>query len=147
MPRPPEGPGGFPAGVEAIDHTADIGLRVRAPSLAELFRRAASGMRWLIEDAAPTRDTSTEELPVSLEAGDAATLLVQWLRELLYLHQVHGQAYVGAVFSELTERSLTGRVRCGTPGDAVREIKGVTYHDLAVARHDGEWRARVVFDV
>jgi SHS2 domain-containing protein len=27
------------------------------------------------------------------------------------------------------------------------EIKGVTYHDFKVWQEDGEWRARVIFDV
>lgn len=148
--QPPEHPADLPAGVEAMEHTADVGLLVRAPSLEELFRRTAAGMLALIEDASPPAESSSadaEERPIMLEAVDAAALLVQWLRELLYLYQVRGRAYSGVEFEHLSPQRLQGRVRCREVGQGVREIKGVTYHDLEVTSSEGEWRARVVFDV
>jgi len=148
--QPPEHAPDLPVGVEAMEHTADLGLLVRAPSLEELFRRAAAGMLALMEDTSPPAGSSSEDSearPISLEAVDADTLLVQWLRELLYLYQVGGCAYSGVEFDHLSPQRLEGRIRCRDAGPGVREIKGVTHHDLEVTSSEGEWRARVVFDV
>lgn len=84
---------------------------------------------------------------IALSADDAALLLVLWLRELLYLHQVESLAYRGVDFDALSERRVSARVRLGSAGQAIREIEGVTYHEVEVAREGAGWRARVVFDV
>lgn len=38
-------------GVGPLDHTADVGIEVRAPTLPELFRRAVAGMLVLLNGA------------------------------------------------------------------------------------------------
>lgn len=137
-------------GVTPIDHAADVGIDVRADSLAELFSRAAAGMTELLlaeqeldRSAGPV---TTHE--IEAEAADAAALLVAWLRELLYLQTMEGFVYLEAAFLELTEHRLRARVDGTTHDDAGgREIKGVTYHGLDVSNRDGDWHARVIFDV
>lgn len=147
-----EGPGrrGWPAGVAPLDHTADVGLEVRADSLASLFERAAGGMRVLLEgeDAPSAGSGARTQRTVELEAEELGSLLVAWLRELLFLQQVEGQAFDGAAFECVDETVLRAIVslRPAAP-EPVREIKGVTYHALEAARTDGRWRARVIFDV
>lgn len=93
----------------------------------------------------PSADGETRT--VTLEAGDVAELLAQWLRELLFLYEVEGFAYRDAAFEALSERGLRATVFGQPATRAIREIKGVTYHDLAVRQTDGAWRARVIFDV
>jgi SHS2 domain-containing protein len=136
-------------GVEPLDHVADIGLRVRAASLAKLFDRAARGMMALLRDgAAQSEPVADEEREITGEADDVAALLVLWLRELLYLRVVDGFDYCRAAFDVLDEQHLRARVRGVTdPRPPAREIKGVTYHALAVEQRDGDWHAQVIFDV
>ncbi len=150
MTRDPSDAGGeLLPGVRAIDHTADVGLDLAAPDLAGLFRRAAAGMEALVSEAgSPVPEAAAmPEVRLELDAPDVALLLADWLRELLYLRQVRGRAFVDADFARLGERALAARVRTAPAPPAVREIKGVTYHDLRAARAGGEWRARVIFDV
>ena len=87
-------------------------------------------------------------------AVDREALLVEWLRELLYVSTSNAEggawAFVGAEFEELTETRLVGGVELARPPagtEMERELKGVTYHDLEVGRRGGRWRARIVFDV
>lgn len=140
-------------GVRALEHTADVGIAVRAESLPQLFERAARGMSALILDEAPEarhrrREPSATERSIELDADDVASLLVLWLRELLYLQEVEDFAPLDVCFDELSERRLRARVGGSpAPGPPVRELKGVTYHGLAVERVDDGWRARVIFDV
>ncbi|NIP79499.1 MAG: archease, partial [Gemmatimonadetes bacterium] len=74
-------------------------------------------------------------------------LLAAWLRELLFLHETRRSDYVGAAFDLLEGSALHARVRTEPARRAVREIKGVTYHELAVRRAGDGWKARVIFDV
>ncbi|MGH7475485.1 MAG: archease [Longimicrobiales bacterium] len=154
----------LPRGVRAVEHTADLAIEVEARSLPELFDRAAAGMFALIQGADPedpepaSRDAAervraaaeNEEVrDVSLTASDLPSTLVAWLRELLYFHEVDHLAYRRAAFERLTEDgTLHARVyAAAAPSSPVREIKGVTYHQLTASRRAGSWYARVVFDV
>ena len=134
------------AGVSLLEHTADIGLEVEAPDLPTLFRRAALGMTFLLLETLPDCDDEAREISVASEGLEA--LLREWLREILRLHEVEGFApsdlHVGAVSEEGVEAVVRGTV---DPSDPVREIKGVTLHELAVERSGDGWLGRVIFDV
>jgi len=148
-PIEPEGPAAFPPGVRPLDHTADIGMTVEADSLAELFDLAARGtMAFLAgEDGGGGPGEASEE-SITLEARDAGLLLVAWLRELLYLAESRGLCYRRSSIEELGETRLRARVHVvPCPAAVSREIKGVTYHGLAVEAKSDGWTARVIFDV
>jgi SHS2 domain-containing protein len=66
---------------------------------------------------------------------------------VLFLHGVEGKDYVRAEFHRLDRGGFEATVLTEPTSRAVREIKGVTYHDLAVETSDGVWHARVIFDV
>jgi SHS2 domain-containing protein len=164
-------------GITFLDHTADVGLDLEAGSLELLFHRAAVGMLALLrgadddEGATGPHDADRasaqpapvvrhpgagpglasarglEVLNVELEADDVARLLADWLRELLFLHDTRHADYARATFDRLTETALTARVQTEPTAPAVREIKGVTYHQLAVEQTGDGWRGRVIFDV
>jgi SHS2 domain-containing protein len=153
-----------PTGITFLDHTADVGMDVEAASLDQLLHRSALGMLALLRgaeeegggpaagpvlDAAPSADATSGAAPVPIEfrADDPVGLLAGWLRELLFLHEVRGADYVGLEVDRLDERTLAGRILTRSGGRAEREIKGVTYHELAVTEAGGRWRARVIFDV
>ncbi|MDX1578351.1 MAG: archease [Gemmatimonadota bacterium] len=133
-----------------LDHTADLGIDVRAPSLEALFHRAGRGMMALLREGSAGREAaegSTEERTIRGEAGRVDELLVRWLRELLHVHETESLDYLSATFARLEDEGLEARVRFVPSAPAVREIKGVTYHDLSVRRVDAGWTARVIFDV
>ncbi|MBI4541002.1 MAG: archease [Gemmatimonadetes bacterium] len=133
-------------GARGLEHTADVGFEVEAPDPAELFRRAALAMTALILEAPPPEPTVQREL--CLDAADVPSLLVAWLRELLYWHEVDGFAFADATFGALSDTGLEAAVRGGPdPTPPVREIKGVTYHGLIAERRPNLWYARVIFDV
>lgn len=141
-------------GVVFIDHTADVGIAVAAPSLDALFHSAALGMLALLrgEDDEPgdghrPQDPHREHALVGLTATALPSLLADWLREILFLHEIEHRDYVDAEFEALGPDALRARVRTAPSTGAVREIKGVTYHELAVERTGSGWEAQVIFDV
>jgi SHS2 domain-containing protein len=149
------------AGVRFLDHTADVGIDVEAESMAQLLDRAATGMLALLRgeeeatagDHGPDPDrredgVALDAVAVRLDAAGPVELLADWLREILFLHEVERLDYVRAELSEASEDRVVGRILARPGGHAVREIKGVTYHELhATRRPDGGWAARVIFDV
>ncbi|RMF90583.1 MAG: archease, partial [Planctomycetota bacterium] len=81
---------------ETFEHTADIGLRVTAESLEDLFAEAAIGFYTLLcpnlESVHPLASRSVV-VPFPAAAGEAcepdyAELLHDWLSELLYIFDV-----------------------------------------------------------
>src|SRR5207237_9266605 len=68
---------------ENFEHTADLGLRVRAPDLNTLFAEAAEALSATIVEDVNTIEPR-ESLAVRVAGTDRAYLLFDWLRELLY---------------------------------------------------------------
>ena len=132
-----------------IEHTADVAIAAAAPDLASLFDRCAAGMFSLIAEGEAV--AAREEFRIEAAGEDEAELLVDFLRELLWLHAKHEFLYADVRFEELGVRRAVAVV-WGERVDAarhavVREIKAVTYHGLEVVRGEEGWTARVVFDV
>jgi SHS2 domain-containing protein len=142
--------GGSIPGVEALDHTADVGIRVEAEDLAGLYRRAALGALWITLGETPAQGTVTRTLQVSAETHP--DLMRRWLREILFLQEVEG--FAAGQVRDLELESVPGglrlkaRLRGGTsPLHPAREIKGVTWHGLRVEKGDAGWFAEIIFDV
>jgi SHS2 domain-containing protein len=132
---------------EIVEHTADVGVHVRAADLETFFEDAARGMFHII------CDEPVEGWPVSHEVAldnpALAELLVDWLSELLYLFEVKKFIFDKAAFHLLGD----GGLRATVSGTAFRgeivgtEIKAVTYHLLEVARAPGGYETTVYFDL
>lgn len=142
---------GTGAEVRHLDHTADVGVEIRAPSLDELLLGGVEGMTELILGEARPGEEETRE--VEAEGADPALLLRNLLRELLYLHEAEGFAVASA--SIRVERDEDGTLRAllearggKDPAPPDRELKGVTLHGLVAEEgEDGRWFGRVIFDV
>lgn len=142
-----------PPWLQEIDHTGDVGLRVTADTLEQLFERAAAGTFYVLTDPTEVRaDTATT---VTVRGRDYEALLVRWLSELNYRHTVNRQLYATFVVEEIVATedgfALTATVE-GEPTDPARhtvhtEIKAVTYHGLDVQETDDGWTAQVIFDM
>jgi SHS2 domain-containing protein len=146
-------------GYELLEHTADVGVRARGRTVEEVFEQATLGLAELIggqagEDGAtaapPEAQAPGEAVTVRVEAGDLGGLLVDWLGEVLYLHEVR-EAAVGSVRvthagdgraeGTVVLRPVTGGRFEGT------QVKAVTYHRLRVEPDAGGWVAEVYLDV
>lgn len=132
-----------------IDHTADFGLEFYGKNKEELFISAANGLFSSITDL--SRVNSMESYDIDVEGDDEEDLLIEWLRELLYLHHVKGILLNEFVITEITGNKLAAKTS-GEPFDKKRhkinrEIKAATYHELFVRKEEKGWRARVIFDI
>lgn len=134
---------------QSIEHTADVGIEVRAATLADLFETAAEGMFAFLIDSTQVDNRAWRERRI--EADDLEGLLVAWLNDLLVL--LAAEEFVPKIFvvDEITDRRLRATVH-GEPVDRTRhrfrlDVKAATYHLLSVTPSDGGWAARIIFDV
>jgi len=138
-----------------FDHTADVGLQVRADSLEDLLATAARAtFDQMLEDW-PDRVDAQEEVravPQRGLEGDLGELLVVWLQELLYRFETERLVPLRYEFLSAGPREVRadvgfGRFEAGRHRTRL-EVKAVTYHELQVHREaDGTWSARFILDV
>jgi SHS2 domain-containing protein len=134
-------------GFELLEHTADVGVRARGATLEEVFEQATLG---LAEVLGARRPGPGETVAVEVTAGDPGGLLVDWLNEVLWLHETRGHAAIAGV---RVERVADGRAAGSVifsstdpPADGTF-VKAVTYHRLRVDRDADGWQAEVYLDV
>jgi SHS2 domain-containing protein len=132
-----------------LDHTGDLGILVYGRNLEELFTNAGEAFFDIITDLGRVREDT--EKTIRVENSNLEDLMVNWLGELLYLHDVDGLLFKSFSIDEL----LGGRLKARAKGEAFQEerhvikteIKAVTYHQLQVKEERGRWMARIIFDV
>ncbi len=131
-----------------IEHTADVGIEAYGKNLEEAFENAAKGMFAIITDGSKI-DCKVKK-KIELEKGDdEELLLVDWLSELLYIHDVENLVF-GEFEVKLNDR-LIGYA-CGEKYDRQKhgygvEIKAVTYHMLEIKRNKKGVTIKVLFDI
>jgi SHS2 domain-containing protein len=134
---------------QLLDHTADLRIRVTGSDQAELFENAGLALFDLICDSAPQASTDTARLVVT--GDDPADLMVNYLRELLYLWTGGDKLAKMIHIEAISDTRLKARVTTGPflpESEAIaHEIKAVTYHQIEVAPTSAGWQATVVFDI
>ena len=136
---------------ELVEHTADYAIVARGSELRELIQNAGRGMISLMVEAEAVAATSQVEF--TAEAESPERLLLQCLRELLYLEEDEGLVPVDFAVTELCEDPPEAKCTAAVaPIDQERPhllvgIKAVTYHALHIAATPEGLQVQIVFDV
>ena len=144
-------------GYEYFEVEADVGVLGCGADAAEAFVQTGLGVFALIVDPASVREQERREVRAHGEGlGD---LLVNWINECLYIHDVEGfvARRIELVAFETSPRGGgeplrlhaflhgeevdPGRHRLGTV------VKAATLHQVTVAPIEGGWQARLIVDV
>lgn len=144
-----EGRPNNPSMFEVFEHTADLGLRVRAATQEELFVEAARAL-FSVLIANPAALQAVDTRVIRVDGTQSDYLLFDWLNELLYLFETER-----LLFAEFTvqfdESGLTAQCQ-GENLDPSRhvlehEVKAITYHGLKVEADDAGWMAELIVDI
>jgi SHS2 domain-containing protein len=132
-----------------LSHTADLGIIVKGNSCEELFRNAGlSLMDLMILYKSPGSGVKTT---ISINGNDLPDLMVKWLSELLYLFEgerlVTTEIHVNSISPNNISSAIETVELDSRHHEVLREIKAVTYHQIAVIEEKGIWQARVIFDL
>jgi SHS2 domain-containing protein len=134
---------------ETFEHTADLGLRIRAADLDTLFAEAGQCLfSVIVEDLGTV--LRSKSIDVNLEGTERDYLLFDWLRTLLYRFdtehlllarfdvRVHAQGLDARAWGEPLDRSRH---------ELSHEVKAITYHGLKVEPAPEGWLAEVIVDI
>ena len=134
-----------------FDHTADIGVEISGRTRKELFVNAAAALFDVMIENKAGQKAAKQKKKISVEGADVADLLINFLRELLYLF--NGEQFITGSCEIINFNNteiavqLTGEKFSNTRHLTKTEIKAVTYSGAKVERLKDGWKARIIFDV
>jgi len=134
---------------ELFDHTADMGVRVRAATMPELIAPATEGFYTTIGEIVGTAETSS----FAFDSGgsDSAVLLRDYLNELLILFERDRRRVGSFEHIAFSDERLVIAAR-SSPVDVdrssyLREVKAITYHELSIRAIAGGYEATFIVDI
>jgi SHS2 domain-containing protein len=134
-----------------FDHTADIGVEVTGRTRKALFVNAAEALLDVMIENKTGDESVKKQKKITVEGADVADLLINYLREILYLF--NGEHFItdSCEIIKFTNKELlvrlTGESFNNNKHLIKTEIKAVTYSGAQVVKIQDGWRARVIFDV
>jgi len=132
-----------------LEHTADVGFEAWGTTREEVFANAARALISLIVDLEAI--APREEITLEIHGPDLESVLVNWLSELLYLHDAEAWLFREFEVQNLGNDSLRARAR-GEKLERSRHevkllVKAITYHQLVLEESPQGWRAQVYVDI
>ncbi|MCP4680738.1 MAG: archease [Desulfobacterales bacterium] len=133
-----------------LDHTADLGIKVRGSDLIGLFENAADSMMHIM-----VKDVHAEKcdaIRLSVDGQDLADLMVRWLGEILYLFSGEKKLVTNVKIDSISASHVDSTLEIvhfdPNIHEILCEIKAVTYHQIEVTETDDHcWEARIIFDL
>jgi protein archease len=137
-----------PEGYEYFDVAADVGVAAWGQDLPGCLRQCALGVFNLIVPTAAVQPIESRE--VAARGGSVDALLVNWLNECLYVHDLEGFVVSDVVRPEVTATGVHAMLH-GEPVDPTRHprgtvVKAATLHGLEVSQLPGRVSVRIVLD-
>ncbi|MBP1921274.1 SHS2 domain-containing protein [Halorubrum alkaliphilum] len=140
---------------ELREHTADVAVEATGSSLSATFAAVADGFTAASSESVP--DEGGDRFAVTITAESREALLFDYVDQLIYERDVravlpadHDCRVVSPDGVDAADPEWTVEATArGVPlSDVVaREIKAVTYSQMALERRDCGWYAYVVLDV
>jgi SHS2 domain-containing protein len=137
---------------EVFEHTADLGIRIRANSVNELFVDAGRGLIAQLANLSTIKPVQVRQ--VRLQSDSLEYLLFDWLSELLFAFEesrlllAEFEVVVTEVAGEFClTATCRGEIADSTRHELDHEVKAITYHGLFVQQTEDGWEAEVIVDI
>jgi SHS2 domain-containing protein len=133
---------------ELIEHTADIGIRVKGEDLKSLFENTALAVFEIMAEA-QDKEAVKKEIKIKLKADSLEELFINWLNELLSLSATKELIFSAFKIPRLDKNNLEAVLIGGDIKNyrVNTEIKAATYHQLKLKQEESGWQAEVILDV
>jgi SHS2 domain-containing protein len=131
-------------------HQSELAVRVTGDSQADLFVNSAAAL-FDVMVADVEKIESKERLPLEVEGTDRDDLMVNWVRELLYLYQ--GSGYLLKEFKIREVKDTVVKAEVG--GEKIdpdrheikQEIAAVAFHKSRMEKTGNQWTAHLIFEL
>ncbi len=126
-----------------------MAVKVFGRSQADLFANSAFALFDIMTDIEKVQ--VREHLTLEVEGVDRDDLMVNWMRELLYLYQGSGYLLKEFQIREVKENHVRGEVS-GEKFDPdrhemQREIRSVLYDQSRIVKTGDQWTAQVILEI
>jgi len=131
-------------------HQSELAIRVTGESQADLFANSAFTLfDVMVMDV--DKVEARERIPLEVEGTDRDDLMVNWMRELLYLYQGSGYLLREFLIREVKDTVVKAEV-AGEKIDPDRheieqEIATVAFHKSRMDKTGNQWTAHLIFEV
>jgi len=132
-----------------LTRSSDLAIKVFGKTQAELFANSAFALFDLMTDIQKVE--VRERLPLEVEGADRDDLMVNWMRELLYLYQ--GSGYLLKEFKVLDAKEtyvrgeVSGEKYDPDRHEIQREFRSVAYHQSRMEKTGDQWTAQMIFEL
>jgi SHS2 domain-containing protein len=128
---------------------SELAVRVVGNSQADLFANSAFALFDVMTDV--EKIEVKDRLALEAEGADRDDLMVNWMRELLYLYQGSGYLLKEFQIGEVKDTMVKAQV-CGEKIDPDRheikqEVAAVAYHQSRMTKTGNQWTAQLIFEV
>jgi len=133
--------------IEIINHTADIGIKVKGKTLEELFLNSATGLYKII---GVKYNGNGELIEFNFFGDEIEDLLVKFLNELIYYVETKklGGEIEKIEIEKLEEGyKLNVRIKTKKIKSIEKEVKSATYHNLKVKKVRNGYTTTIIFDL
>ncbi len=132
-----------------VNRPSELLVKVSGKTQAELFANSAFALFDLMTDVEKIK--LEENLPLEVEGVDRDDLMVNWMRELLYLFQGSGYLLREFQVHEVKEDYVRGEVG-GEKYDPdrheiQRDIRSIAFQQSRIEKTGDQWIAQVIFEL
>jgi SHS2 domain-containing protein len=138
-----------PKNYRITTHHTELAVRITGSSQADLFANSAFALFDVMTDLAAVE--IKERIALEIEGNDRDDLLVNWMRELLYLYQSNGYLLKEFKINQVKDTVVKAEV-CGEKVDPDRhevkqEIASVAAHKSRIEKTGNQWIAQMIFEL
>lgn len=132
---------------EELSHTADVKIRVHAPTRDLLFSEACMALMQVMYGS--DRKTGTQR-ELDLESTDMESLLLEFLSEILFITDAeslviaHAEVQVSGLHIHAT---LNGELFDRERHNKGTEVKGISYSGMTIQQDTNGYVMEILFDV
>ena len=130
-------------------HQNELAVRIVGNSQADLFANSGFALFDVLSDI--DKIEAAERLSLEVEGSDRDDLMVNWIRELLYLYQGSGyllkEFKISEVKDTLVKADVAGEKIDPDRHEIKQEIAAVAFHKSRMQKTGNQWIAQVIFEV
>ncbi len=131
-------------------HQSELAVKVVGASQADLFANSAYTL-FDVMVADLDKVDCKEHIPLEIEGTDRDDLMVNWMRELLYLYQGSGYLLkdfqIREVKDTIVKAEVSGEKIDPDRHEIKQEIAAIAFHKSRMDKTGNQWTAQVIFEV
>jgi len=131
-------------------HQSELAVKVVGASQADLFANSAYTL-FDVMVADLDKVDCKDHIPLEIEGTDRDDLMVNWMRELLYLYQGSGyllkEFQIREVKDTIVKAEVAGEKIDPDRHEIKQEIAAIAFHKSRMDKTGNQWTAQVIFEV